>query len=287
LSLLLSTNGFGVNVSIVEVAAREKTSPRRVARDARSSRILTPRRLRWLSPVVLILLWQLASDVGVLPESKLASPLTVLRSAVELTQTGELQSALFTSVWRVLIGFAIGAAAGLFFGVLSGLSRWGEAAVDPPLQMLRTLPHLGLIPLFILWFGIGETPKIAIVALGVAFPLYLNVFAGIRSVDQKLVEATSVLGFTRWERLRHVVAPAATEYLMVGLRLAFGIAWLSLIVGEQINADAGLGYLINNARDFLRTDIILVGLAVYAILGLGTDGVVRLIERRVLRWQTK
>lgn len=287
MSLLLSTNGFGVIVSIVEVAAREKTSPRRAARDARSSRILTPRRLRWLSPVVLILLWQLASDTGALPESKLASPLTVLRSAVELTQTGELPAALAISVQRVVIGFLIGAAAGVLFGVLSGLSRWGEAAVDPPLQMVRTLPHLGLIPLFILWFGIGETPKIAIVALGVAFPLYLNVFAGIRSVDQKLVEATRVLGFTRWERLRHVVAPAATEYLMVGLRLSFGIAWLSLIVAEQVNSDAGLGYLINNARDFLRTDVILVGLAVYAILGLGTDGAVRLIERRVLRWQTK
>jgi sulfonate transport system permease protein len=153
--------------------------------------------------------------------------------------------------------------------------------------MLRTLPFLGLIPLFILWFGIGETPKIALVALGVAFPLYVNVHAGIRDTDPGLLEAAKVLGFGRWLRIRHVVLPSAASHTLVGLRLGLATAWLSLIVGEQINADSGLGYLINNARDFLRTDIVLVGLLVYALLGLTTDAIVRLMERWVLRWRNQ
>jgi sulfonate transport system permease protein len=151
--------------------------------------------------------------------------------------------------------------------------------------MLRTLPFLGLIPLFILWFGIGEEPKIILVALGVAFPLYLNVHSGIRNVDDQLVEAATALGFTRFERLWHVILPAAVPQALVGLRQSLGIAWLALIVGETVNADAGLGYLINNAREFLRTDVIVVGLIVYAVLGLVTDALVRLLERRALRWR--
>jgi sulfonate transport system permease protein len=169
--------------------------------------------------------------------------------------------------------------------VVAGLSRWGEDSIDPPVQMLRTLPHLGLVPLFIIWFGIGETPKIALVALGVAFPLYLNVHGGIRGVDARLMEAASVLGFTRREQIQHVVLPAALPHALVGLRLSLGIAWLTLIVGEQVNADAGLGYLINNAREFSRTDVIVVGLLVYAAMGLITDTGVRLLERRALRWR--
>jgi sulfonate transport system permease protein len=189
------------------------------------------------------------------------------------------------SLRRVAIGFVIGAVVGLALGIISGLSRWGAALVDPPVQMLRTLPSLGLIPLFILWFGIGEEPKVALVALGVAFPLYLNVHSGIRNTEPQLIEASTALGFTSAERLWHVVLPSAIPQTLVGVRQSLGIAWLSLIVGEQVNADAGLGYLINNARDFLRTDIIVVGLVVYAILGLVTDALVRLLEKRALRWR--
>ncbi|QFU86907.1 ABC transporter permease [Amycolatopsis sp. YIM 10] len=241
--------------------------------------------LRWISPLVLLVLWQLASGSGLLPPEKLSSPLTVLEAGVEVAGTGELGEAFAVSVTRVLIGFTIGASAGLVLGIIAGLSRWGNLLVDPPVQMLRTLPFLGLIPLFILWFGIGEAPKIVLVALGVAFPLYLNVHSGIRTVDDQLVEATTALGYTRAERLWHVVLPSAVPQTLVGLRQSLGIAWLSLIVGEQVNADAGLGYLINNAREFLRTDVIVVGLIVYAALGLATDALVRLLEGRALRWR--
>jgi sulfonate transport system permease protein len=245
-----------------------------------------PNLRRWISPIVMVLLWQLASATGVLPPSKLSAPWTILGTARSLIADGQLGDAFAVSLRRVAIGFTLGLVIGVVLGGLAGLSRWGDALVDPPVQMLRTLPFLGLIPLFILWFGIGETPKIALIALGVAFPLYVNVHAGIRDTDPGLMEAARVLGFGRWQRIRHVVLPSAASHTLVGLRLGLATAWLSLIVGEQINADSGLGYLINNARDFLRTDIVLVGLLVYALLGLTTDAIVRLLERWVLRWRT-
>jgi sulfonate transport system permease protein len=248
-------------------------------------RRLAGRLSRAFSPLVLLVLWQVASSTGVLPTSKLAAPLTVLNAASGLVADGELGQALLVSLRRVAIGFVLGAAVAVVLGMLAGLSRWADVVVDPPVQMLRTLPFFGLIPLFIVWFGIGETPKIALVALGVAFPLYLNVYAGIRGTDEQLVEAARVLGFTRWERIWHVVLPSALPQALVGLRQSLGVAWLALVVAETVNADAGLGYLINNARDFLRNDIIVVGLLIYALLGLGTDALVRALERRALRWR--
>ncbi|HEX6352402.1 ABC transporter permease [Actinophytocola sp.] len=240
---------------------------------------------RWLSPIALVVLWQVSSATGLLPPDKLSSPWTVLRAGIDTARSGELGEAFAVSITRVGVGFAFGAAIALVLGVVAGLSNWGNALIDPPVQMLRTLPFLGLIPLLILWFGIGEEPKIVLVALGVAFPLYLNVHSGIRNVDDQLIEATTALGFTRWERLWHVVLPSAVPQTLVGLRQSLGIAWLALIVGETVNADAGLGYLINNAREFLRTDVIVVGLVVYAVLGLVTDALVRLLERKALRWR--
>jgi sulfonate transport system permease protein len=241
---------------------------------------------RWVSPVVLVAVWQLLSDVGVIPEDKIASPAQIGRTAWQLTADGTLGAATLVSVQRVLLGFVVGAAVGLALAVVAGLSRVGEDAVDPPMQMLRTLPHFGLIPLFIVWMGIGEAPKIALIAMGVAFPLYLNTYAGIRSIDRKMTEAAMTLGLTRRQRLRHVVVPGALPQALVGLRQSLGVAWLSLIVAETVSADSGLGYLINHAREFLQTDIIVVGLAVYSILGLATDSLVRLIERRALAWRS-
>jgi len=241
---------------------------------------------RWVSPVVIVLLWQLLSSLGVIPEQKLASPAQIGARAWELALDGTLGSATLTSVQRVLLGFVVGAVIGLVLAVIAGLSRIGEDAFDPPMQMLRTLPHFGLIPLFIVWMGIGEAPKIALIAMGVAFPLYLNTFAGIRSIDRKMTEAAVTMGLTRRQRLRHVVVPGALPQALVGLRQSLGIAWLSLIVAETVSADSGLGYMINHAREFLQTDVIVVGLAVYSMLGLATDALVRLIERKALAWRS-
>jgi sulfonate transport system permease protein len=240
---------------------------------------------RWISPLAIVVVWQLASSTGLLAEDELASPWRVARAAVDVTASGELPEGLAVSLARVVVGFLLGAVVGLVLGVWSGLSRWGGLLVDPPVQMLRTLPHLALVPLFILWFGVQETPKVLLVALGVLFPIYLNVHAGVRGVDPKLLEMARVSGFDRREVLRHVVVPGALPWALTGLRLALGIAWLSIVVAETVSSDSGLGYLINDAREFLRTDVIVVGLVVYALLGLGTDALVRRVERRALRWR--
>ncbi|MGZ4446882.1 MAG: ABC transporter permease [Nocardioides sp.] len=240
---------------------------------------------RWVSPVVLIALWQLLSSAGVIDERTIASPAQIFTTGVGLVRDGTLGAATLVSVQRVAIGFLIGASVGLVLAVVGGLSRIGENAIDPPMQMLRTLPHFGLIPLFIIWMGIGEAPKLALIALGVAFPLYLNTLSGIRSIDRKTSEAAQAMGLTWTQRIRHVVIPGALPQTLVGLRQSLGIAWLSLIVAETISAHSGLGYMINHARDFLQTDVIVVGLAVYSFLGLATDGVVRFLEGRALAWR--
>ncbi|HEY3685427.1 MAG TPA: ABC transporter permease [Streptosporangiaceae bacterium] len=266
--------------STLELGSRAAT-PR--AGRARRRRLTAWQRL--ISPVVILIAWQALSATGVLPDRLLAAPTTILATAVGLIRDGTLITATLVSLQRVAIGFVIGAVAALVLAFVAGLSRLGENTVDPPMQMLRTLPHFGLIPLFILWFGIGETPKIALVTLGVVFPLYLNTFAGIRGVDPKLIEAARTLRLSRAALVRHVLIPGALPQTLVGLRQSLGIAWLALIVAETVNADAGLGFMITDAREFLRTDVIVVGLAVYSLLGLLTDGLVRFTERRALAWR--
>ncbi|NIL81850.1 ABC transporter permease [Rhodococcoides kroppenstedtii] len=243
--------------------------------------------LRALSPVAILLLWQVASAAGVLSERVLPAPSLILDAGWQLTTSGELAHALAVSGTRVVQGLLLGGVIGVLLGTIVGLSRFAEATVDPPLQMLRALPHLGLIPLFILWFGIGETPKVLLVALGVAFPLYLNTFSAIRQIDRKFLDTAVVLGFSWWQRFTVIIAPSIAPQLLVGLRQSLAIAWLSLIVAEQINAESGLGYIINNARDFLRIDVIIFGLVVYALMGIATDGIVRILEKRSLRYRSE
>lgn len=241
---------------------------------------------RLLSPLALLVLWQLASVSGVLEPQTLEAPTTILATAWDLMTSGELPEALLVSLRRAAAGLVLGVAAAVVLGTFAGLSKTGDAVIDPPMQMLRTLPLFGLVPLFILWFGIGETPKIALVALGVVIPLYLNLVAALRGIDPDLREAAASLRLTRREQLRHVIAPGAMPGALVGFRQSLGVAWLALIVAEQINANAGLGFMINNARDFLRTDVVVVGLLAYAVLGLLTDALVRAFERRALRWRS-
>jgi sulfonate transport system permease protein len=236
-------------------------------------------------PFAILAIWQGLASAGLIQTRLMPSPVTVAESFWQLLVTGQLITNLLVSLARVTVGLGIGVALGVVFGLIAGLSRLGEDTVDATLQMARTLPHLALIPLFILWFGIGETPKIALIALGTVFPIYLNLFAGIRGVDRKVLEAATTLELTRSEIIWNVVLPGALPGFLTGLRYAVGIGWLTLVVAEQVNASSGIGYLIMNARDFLQTDVIFVGLIVYAILGLATDQMVRAIERRALAWR--
>ncbi|MBN8938992.1 MAG: ABC transporter permease subunit [Rhizobiales bacterium] len=240
---------------------------------------------RFAAPLALVAAWQIASSLGFIPGRSVPSPAQILATFWGLVRSGELFEHLLISLGRVSAGLAIGVTLGTVLALVAGLSKQGEDAVDATLQMVRTLPHLALVPLFILWFGIGETPKVALVALGTLFPIYLNLFSGIRGVDTKVVEAVGTLGLTRLELIRHVILPGALPSFLVGLRYSLGVGWLSLVVGEQINATSGIGYLAMSARDFLRTDIIFVALIVYAMLGLAADQIVRSVERAVLVWR--
>jgi len=264
-------------------AAAEQGAPR-PGRGRRARRVPTWL-LRAASPVALVALWQVGSTTGAVPDRILPAPARILDGAGETLRDGSLVAALQVSSQRAVLGFALGAAVGLLLGLLVGSSRLADLVVDPPLQMLRTIPFLGLIPLFIVWFGIGETPKIGMVALGVSFPLYLNASAAIRQVDPKLLETAQVLRFSAWRRISVVVIPSVLPQVLVGLRQSLGVAWLALIVAERINADAGLGYLINNADQSMRMDLVVFGLILYALLGLSTDGAVRLLERWAVRWR--
>ena len=257
--------------------------------DRKAIRIRSPAfdlaRARWVSPALFLLLWELGSRTGLIPGRILAAPSTVLQALGELTATGELPANLAVSLARVAAGLGIGLLVGTILAVIAGLSRAGETAIDPLMQIKRTIPSLALTPLFIVWFGIGEAPKIALIAVATIFPIYLNLFSGIRSVDARLVEAARSYGLSEAALVWHVILPGALPGFLVGLRYASGVALLVLVVAEQINASAGLGLLINNARDFMRTDIIVVCLLVYAALGLTADLAVRVIERRALAWR--
>jgi sulfonate transport system permease protein len=264
--------------------------PKRHQRPKRPERHRGHAWARLISPVAVVLLWQLVSSAGLVSAQKLPPPLTVWRTAVSLVTTdspayGTLQGAMLVSLQRMAIGFAFGAVVAIGLALVAGLSRVGEDAVDPLMQILRTLPLFGLIPVFIVWFGIGELPKVILIALGAAIPLYLNTFAGIRGVDARLAEAGRALGLRRTEMIRHVILPGALPQALTGLRQSLGVAWLALVVAEQVNANAGLGFIISQATQFLRNDVILVALAVYAALGLITDALVRLLERRALAWR--
>ncbi len=240
---------------------------------------------RWLSPVLLLALWEAGSRAGLIPARTLAAPSAVITTLFGMIVSGELPSNLLVSFGRAAIGLGIGVTLGTVLGLVAGLSRPGEAAIDPLMQIKRTIPVVALTPLFIVWFGIGETPKIALIAFASMFPIYLNLYAGIRGVDVRLVDAARSFGLSRLETVWHVVLPGALPSLFTGLRYSLSIAIILLVIAEQINATAGLGYLINNARDFMRTDIIVVCLLVYAILGLLADGLVRLLESRALSWR--
>ncbi|ALC05617.1 hypothetical protein CDES_05935 [Corynebacterium deserti GIMN1.010] len=247
-------------------------------------RVAVPARI--YSPITVLLIWQFGAMLGIIPERVLPAPTTIATAGWEVISDGSLFDALFISGQRVVMGFAVGAIVGITLGVLTGMSKFADTAIDPLVQAARALPHLGLVPLFIIWFGIGELPKVLIISLGVLYPLYLNTASGFRQIDPKLLEAGQVMGFSFLQRLRTIIIPSAAPQLFVGLRQASAAAWLSLIVAEQVNAREGLGFLINNARDFYRTDLVIFGLIVYATLGLLSEALIRAWERHTFRYRT-
>ncbi|WP_016691119.1 ABC transporter permease [Rhodococcus rhodochrous] len=238
-----------------------------------------------IGPALLLVAWIVTSATGVLDPKTLSAPWTVVTTAWELIGDGRLQSNLWTSVQRALIGGVIGVALGLVLALAAGLSRIGEALIDGPVQIKRSIPTLALMPLAILWFGIGEEMKILLIALSVFVPVYINTYSALRGIDARYVELAETLDLSRAQFVRRIALPGALPGFFTGLRLAVTIAWLALVVVEQVNASSGIGYLMYQARNYGMTEIIIVGLVVYAILGFGSDLLVRAAERKALAWR--
>ena len=240
--------------------------------------------LPWLVPILLLAVWQISASFGWLSARVLPAPTAVVAAGWELFMSGELGQHLWASFERAAIGFVIGGSLGLILGFVTGLSRLGAQLLDSSLQMIRNVPHLALIPLVILWFGIDETAKIFLVALGTLFPIYLNTYHGIRNVDAGLIEMARSYGLKGVALFWHVLLPGALPSILVGVRFALGFTWLTLIVAETIAATDGIGYLAMDAREFLRTDVVLLAILLYALLGKAADLGARLLERLWLQW---
>ena len=240
--------------------------------------------LPWLLPILALALWQIMAVQGWISTRVAPAPDDVLIAGWQLAVTGELFAHLWASTQRAFTGFVIGGGLGLLLGLLNGGFRIFERLLDTSVQMIRNVPHLALIPLVILWFGIDEAGKLFLVALGVFFPVYLNTFHGIRSVDPALVEMGRAYGLSRGRLFIDVILPGALPSILVGVRFALGWMWLTLIVAETIAASNGIGYMAMNAREFLQTDVVVLAIVLYAILGKLADSAARLLERRMLRW---
>jgi sulfonate transport system permease protein len=236
--------------------------------------------------LLVLLLWELSTAVlHVFEPNVLPSPATVASTFRDLVKDGDLASQVGTSIRRAALGAALGVSAGATLGALSGLWRLGEDLIDAPVQMLQAVPFTAVVPLFIVWFGIGELPKVLIIAFGAAFPMYLNVYGAIRNTDIKLVEAAQVFGLSKAGVVRHVILPSAAQPALVALRQSLAISVVALVAAEQLNASSGIGFILGQAREFLRADIVLVCIGIYAALGLTGDLVARLLERRLLAWR--
>ncbi|WP_323144579.1 aliphatic sulfonate ABC transporter permease SsuC [Massilia phyllosphaerae] len=247
---------------------------------ARLSAALAP----WALPILLVAVWQAAAHTGLLSSRILPEPWAVATAFWNLALSGELWTHLKVSLSRAIAGFAVGAGLGLLLGLLNGSSRRAATLLDTTLQMIRNIPALALIPLVILWFGIDEAAKLFLLSIGVFFPMYLNTFHGIRSVDAGLIEMARSYGLSGWALYRDVILPGALPSILVGVRFSLGLVWVLLIVAETISAQAGIGYMTMNAREFLQTDVVLVGVLLYALLGKAADWSARGLERHFLRW---
>ena len=240
--------------------------------------------ISWAVPAALVLLWEALARSGVLSPHVLPAPGKVIGTAVELIAEGKLIGDLGTSLLRAATGFVIGGSIGFSLGTMVGFSRLAEAMLDRTIQMIRAIPFLAILPLVIVWFGVDEAGKIFLVSLGVMFPIYINTVLGIRQVDPKLVELGRVTGLSDWGLVRNIVLPGALPSILAGIRYALAVSWLALVVAETIATSSGIGFLAMDAREFLRVDVIVLAIVIYAGIGVLSDAIARSLERRLLSW---
>ncbi|MGP7817210.1 ABC transporter permease subunit [Niallia sp. 01092] len=240
--------------------------------------------LPWIVPVILLLLWHVLTTSGTIGVQTFPEPLKVLGTFIALVKSGELADYIGDSAKRAFSGFIIGGSVGLLLGLVNGLSSTSEKLLDSTIQMVRNIPHLALIPLVILWFGIAEPAKLVLISLGVFFPIYLNTFHGIRSIEQGLTEMGKVYNLNRFALFWHVILPGALPSILVGVRYSLGVMWLTLIVAETVAADSGIGYMAMNGREFMQMDVIVLSILIYAVLGKLSDTIAKFLEKRWLQW---
>jgi sulfonate transport system permease protein len=238
----------------------------------------------WLLPVFLIAAWCIAAQNSWISSRILPAPFDIVNSAVNLTVSGELAKNILASAERASWGLLIGGSIGFLLGLLNGLFRTAERFLDTTVQMVRNVPHLALIPLVIIWFGIGEEGKVFLVTLGVFFPIYANTYHGIKTTDPQLIEMGRVYGLSPWQLFSQIIFPGALPSILVGLRYSLGLMWLTLIVAETIATTSGIGYMAMNAREFMQTDVVILAILIYALLGKMADAAVHFLEGRILQW---
>ncbi|RYL87056.1 ABC transporter permease subunit [Sporolactobacillus sp. THM19-2] len=239
----------------------------------------------WIIPFLLLLLWQFLTVSGIVPENVFPRPMDVVQAFIELMKNGQLESNVGISASRAFAGFLIGGGIGFLFGLLNGLFKGFYWLTDTSIQMIRNVPHLAVLPLVIVWFGVGETGKVFLVSLGVLFPIYINTLHGIRSVDPKLIEMGRVYGLSKWSLFTQIILPGSLSSIFVGIRYALGVMWLTLIVAETVATNSGIGYMAMNARDFMQMNIIVLSIIIYALLGKLSDLIAKLLEHLFLKWE--
>lgn len=240
--------------------------------------------ISWLAPLVFILVWEWLCRIGYVNPQILPAPSDVMATAYELCADGTLIEHLAYSLVRAVVGLAIGGSIGFALGILVGFSRLAEALIDRSVQMIRAIPFLALLPLVIIWFGVDETGKLFLIAKAVMFPVYINTVLGIRQVDPKLLELAKVTGLGVRERITKIVLPGAMPSILTGVRYALAVAWLALVIAETIATTKGIGFLAMDAREFLQTNVIVLTIIIYAAIGVISDSLARLLERRLLAW---
>lgn len=236
-------------------------------------------------PLVLLIGWEILSRIGFFPPNLLPAPSAVLVTIWDLALSGALFRHVSVTLYRVVLGFILGSAAATILGALTGYSRLFHDLFDPLLQSLRNIPSLAWVPLFILWMGIYETSKIALIAVGVFFPVYLNLMSGVQGVDRKLVEVGKVYRLNSLQLIRRVFLPATLPAYIVGLRSGLGLGWMFVVAAEIMGSSQGLGFLLVDGQTTGRPTIILASILLFAVLGKLTDAILASVGKRLLYWQ--
>lgn len=249
------------------------------------ARSFKPLLLGSIIPIILVVCWEVFGRLGVIPPNLLPAPSIIIQKIVSMIKDGSLWGHIGITFYRVLAGFVLGTIIAVIFGSVVGFFRIAEQLIDPLLQAFRAIPSLAWVPLFILWLSIGETSKIVLIAVGVFFPVYLNIVSGVKGVDRKLIEVGKIYGFSTYQLIRNIILPASLPSFLVGLRSGLGLGWMFVVAAELMGASKGLGFLLVFGQNMSSPDIIIASIFLFALVGKVTDALLKSIEKKALHWQ--